>query len=251
MFGSFFKHYGKGKIVQGVNALNEAIVSFDPDGATEAAIAEMEENYDKINLEFSKVKQEWAREQGEADEMVALRDKRMLAAEHISAQMAEDPDNTALNTGLTQLLDALEEMQPDIEREVAEAVDAKEVMNELDATVKLYGEKLKTARTDMKKAANAMKKANAQAERADQKAERAKQAAGLTSSVGGLSSALEAMNKQAADAQANADASKRKADMLSPIKAEENDAVAAAMAAVAGEPAKATSAADRLAALRK
>lgn len=247
----FLKHFGKAKIVQGVQSLNEAIVSFDPDGATEAAISEMEENFDKINIEFSKTKQEYTREQAEADEILKLQSQRMSAAEHISAQLAENPNDEALNTGLNQLLDAMEEMADDVAREVEEAADAKELMDELDATVKMYGDKLKNARNDMKKASNAMKKAQAQEERADQRAERAKQAAGLSSSVGGLSSALEAMNKQASDAQANADASKRKADMLSPIKAEENDAVAAAMAAVSGTPAKSNSAADRLAALRK
>lgn len=251
MLGSFFKNYGKTKIIQGVNALNEAIVSFDPDGATEAAIQEMEENFDKINIEFSKTKQEYVREQAEADEIVKLRDQRMSAAEHISNQLAEDPDNASLNDALNQLLDAMEEMQDDIERELEEAVDAKEIMDELEVTVKMYGDKLKNARTDMKKASNSMKKAQRQEERADQRAERAKQAAGLTSSVGGISSALEAMNKKASDAQANADASKRKADMLSPITAEENDAVKAAMAAVSGEPTKASSATDRLKALRK
>lgn len=251
MFSKFLKHYGKGKIQQGIASLNDAIVSFDPEGATEAAIQEMEENFDNINKEFSKAKQEWSREQGEADAIVKLRDQRMAAAEHISGQLEADPENSQLNDALNQLLDALEEMSDDIEREVEEAVDAKEVMDELDATVKMYADKLKTARSDMKKAANTMEKAKRQEERAKDKADRAAQQAGLKSSVGGLSSALESMNRQAQEAQAGADAAKRKADLLSTTKVEENDAVAAAMAAVTGEAPKATSAKDRLAALRK
>lgn len=251
MFGKFLKHYGKGKFTQGIQSLNDAIVSFDPEGATEAAIAEMEENFDSINKEFSKTKQEWTREQGEADAIVKLRDQRMAAAEHISGQLEADPHNTQLNDALNQLLDALEEMVDDIDREVEEAADAKEVMDELDLTVKMYADKLKNARTDMKKAANAMNKAKRQEERAEDKAARAAQQAGLKSSVGGLSSALESMNRQASDAQASADAAKRKANLLSPTKAEDNDAVAAAMAAVSGEAPKPTSTKDRLAALRK
>lgn len=251
MFSKFLKHYGKGKIQQGIASLNDAIVSFDPEGATEAAIQEMEENFDNINKEFSKAKQEWSREQQEADAIVKLQDQRMAAAEHLSGQLEGDSDNTQLSDALNQLLDALEEMSDDIAREVEEAVDAKEVMNELDLTVKMYADKLKSARSDMKKAANTMQKAKRQEERAEEKAARAAQSAGLRSSVGGLSSALESMNRQAADAQANADAAKRKADLLSPIKVEENDAVAAAMAAVSGAAPKPTSATDRLAALRK
>jgi len=251
MLGKFFKHYGKSKIQQGIQSLNDAIVSFDPEGATSAAIAEMEENFDSINKEFSKAKQEWAREQKEADEIEKLRDQRMAAAEHISGQLEASPDNAQLDAALTQLLDSLEEMADDITREVEEAVDAKEVMDELDLTVKMYADKLKSARSDMKKAANSMKKAQRQEERAEEKAARAAQQAGITSSANGLSSALESMNRQAQEAQANADAAKRKAQLLGKSEVEENDAIAAAMAAVSGEAPKPTSAKDRLAALRK
>jgi len=251
MFSKFLKNYGKGKFVQGVAALNDAIVSFDPEGATEAAIAEMEENFDSINKEFSKAKQEWAREQKEADVIVELRDKRMAAAEHISGQLEGNEDNVQLNEALDQLLTALEEMSDDIDREVEEAQDAKEVMDELDATVKMYADKLKSARSDMKKAANAMSKAKRQEERAEEKASRVAEMAGIKSSVGGLSSALESMNRQAQEAQAGADAAKRKADLLSTTSVDENAAVAAAMSAVSNEAPKATSAKDRLAALRK
>jgi len=251
MLGKFFKHYGKGKIQQGIQSLNDAIVSFDPEGASEAAISEMEENFDNINKEFSKAKQEWAREQKEADEIEKLQAQRMAAAEHISGQLEGDNDNEQLNSALTQLLDSLEEMTDDIAREVEEAVDAKEVMDELDLTVKMYADKLKSARSDMKKASNMMEKAKRQEERAEEKADRAAQQAGIKNSASGLSSALESMNRQAQEAQANADAAKRKASLLGKTEVEENDAVAAAMAAVSGEAPKPTSAKDRLAALRK
>jgi chromosome segregation ATPase len=174
----------------------------------------------------------------------------MAAAEHISAQLEADPDNAQLNEALNQLVTALEDMQDDIELEVEEADDAKEMMDELEATVKMYADKLKSARTDMRRAANAMEKAKLKEERANQKADRAAVNAGLKDSVGGLSSALESMNRQAAEATASADAAIRKAELLGDSKVEENDAVAAAMAAVSGEAPKPTSARDRLAALK-
>ncbi|WP_052700119.1 hypothetical protein [Methylocucumis oryzae] len=55
----FFKHYGIQKTKELVNLLGEAIVKFDPEGATEAAIAEIEEKFDKLNLAFSKAKKTW------------------------------------------------------------------------------------------------------------------------------------------------------------------------------------------------
>lgn len=250
MFKGFFGSYGKVKIQQGIAGLNDAIVSFDPEGATEAAILDMESNFDAINKEYSKAKQEWAREQKEADVIIATRDQRMLAAEHISGQLEADPDNAQLNEALDQLLNSLESMTDDIEREVEEAQDAKEVMDELDATVKMYATKLKSARSDIKKAGNAMKKAKRKQERAEDQAARATQAAGISSSVSGLSSALESMNRQAADAQASADAATRKSELLGTSSVDENDAVAAALAAVSDNAPASSSPRDRLAALR-
>ncbi len=251
MFNNFLKNYGKKKILDGVASLNDAIVRFDPEGATEAAISEMEENFDTINVEFSKSKSIYEKEQREADEILKVQAQRMAAAEHISGQLENDPDNAQLNAALDQLLTSLEDMVDDIEIEVEEAADAKELMAELDETVKLYGAKLKSARSDMRKASNAMTKAKLKEDRAEDKAQRAAQSAGLRTSAGGISSALESMNRQAEEATAKADAAGRKAEMLGDSKVEENDAVKAAMAAVSGEAPAPTSTKDRLAALRK
>lgn len=250
MFGKFLKHYGKTKLVDGVQALNDAIVSFDPVGASEAEISSMEENFDNVNREFSRAKADWQKEQKEADEIVALYNQRVAAAEHIQTQLEADSENTQLTSALDQLVAALEEMAPDVDREKEEAADAKEVVDELEATVTMYAEKLKSARSTMKKAVNAMEKAKRQEERAEESARRASMAAGISKSASGLGSALESMNRQAEEAQARADAAARKAKLLKPVSVEENAAVAAAMNAVSGEPAAPTSAVDRLAALK-
>jgi len=251
MFAKFLQHYGKKKLMDGVQGLNDAIVSWDPEGATEAAIAEMEERFDEINKQYSQANTVWRKEDGEAKAIVAVRDQRMAAAEMLSEQLANDPTNSQIESGLNDLLTALEEMQEDIDMEVEEANDAEELMTELGETVKMYADKLKSARRDMTRASNNMAKAKAKEVRATEKAARAAQSAGLKSSSGGLSSALESMNRQAQDATDSADAATRKAELLGDKKVEENDAVAAAMAAVSGEAPKATSIADRMAALKK
>ena len=251
MINRFLKNYGKKKLMDGVNSLNDAIVSWDPEGATEAAIGEMEDKFDEINKQYSQANTVWQKENDEAVAIVKVRDQRMAAAESIAGQLEADPDNAEIEAGLNELLSALEEMQSDIEFEVEEADDAKELLDELGATVKMYADKLKNARTDMRKAANSMKKAQLQEDRAKDKAARAAEMAGLKSSAGGLSSALDSMNRQAAEATENANAAKRKAVLLGKSSVEENDVVKAAMAAASGEPAPATSVKDRLAALRK
>jgi chromosome segregation ATPase len=251
-FGNFLKHFGKGKIEGAASSLQDAIVGWDPEGATEAAISQMEENFDNINREFSKVKQDWHKEQLEADTIVALYNQRLAAAEHLQCQVtAGGSGSKKAEAGLVTLLGSLEEMQADVEIEKSEAVDAKSLMNELQQTVDMYAEKLKNSRRDIKKASNTMARAKRQEERAEATAQRAAEAAGISKSANGLGSALESMQRQANEASANADAANRKAQLLGPTVAEDNDAVKAAMAAVSGESAGPTSIADRLAALKQ
>jgi len=244
------KNYGKNTLTGISRSLGDAIVRFDPEGASEAEIESIEEMFDQVNREFSRAKTEFRKEQDEADTITALREQRLAAADHISNQLANDPDNVGLNSGLNELITALEDMQPDVERELEEAADAKEVMDELELTVNAYADKLKTARSQMKSAMRNMEKANRKAERADEKARRAAMLAGLRKDTSSLGSALESMNRQAEEALQSADAAERKAGMLGKTKVDNNEAVAAAMAAVSGAPAKPQTAAERLAALR-
>lgn len=253
MIAKFIKHYGVNQFKQLSGALNDAIVAFDPEGATEAAIAEMEENFDKVNKEYSIAVQEYKKEQAEADAITKLSDQRIAAAEHIQSQLESDPDNAQLNEALEQLVTALEEMAPDIERETDEAAYAKEVMDDLKLTVDMYAQKLKEARTALKQAAQTMDKSKRQAARAKEQANQAAMRAGLRSGGDGLCSALASMNKQAAAAEADADAAKRKARLLNPTAVNGNSAVDDAMALVSGNPSKTASAsiADRLNAFKK
>lgn len=252
MFGRFVKNYGKKKIIDGISGLRDAIVAFDPEGATEAELTTMEENFDKINQEYAKAKQDWMREKKEAEEIEALYNRRLAAAEQIQNQINANPDNAQqLNDALTQLVETLEGMAPDVEQEKEEAEDAREVMEDLDETVRLYAENLKKARSQLKAAAHAMEKAKRQEERANIKAERASRLAGLKQGGSVLGSALESMNKQAAEAQARADAATHKAELLGPAKVEENAIVKEALASVSGTPSASASISERLAALKK
>ncbi|WP_133510600.1 hypothetical protein [Candidatus Thiosymbion oneisti] len=252
MFGRFIKNYGKGKLTDAVGGLRDAIVGFDPEGATEAEIATMEENFDKVNREFSKAKQDWLREKKEADTIEDLYQQRLAAAEHIQQQLDAQPDNAdQLNAALSQLVETLESMASEVQREKEEAEDAKEVMDDLEATVKLYAENLRTARSQLKAAARTMEKAKRDEERAAVKAERAARLAGLKQNSSILGSALESMNKQAAEAQARADAAKHKAELLGPTKVEDNAIVKQALASVSGVSPTPSSISERLAALKK
>lgn len=239
----FFKHYGIQKTKDLVNLLGEAIVKFDPEGATEAAIAEIEEKFDKLNLAFSKAKKTWEKEQQEAETIVALYNQRLAAAEHLQAM----PDKAS---ALNQLLTVLEEMLPDVEREKQEAADAKQYMTELEQLVLQYAEKLKSARHTVEKAKKAMERATFLKQQAEDKAEAAKMASGLSGSASSLSSAIGHMENLAQASLAAADAANRKASLLQPVSVEDNPDIKAALDAVTGKTTTVSTLTDRLAALK-
>lgn len=240
---SFFKNYGVVKAKSLISALGEAIVKFDPEGATEAAIAEIESKFDALNLSFSKAKQSWEKENKEYLSIEALYNQRLAAAEILQ-------DDPLKANALASLVSLLEEMQPEIEREKQEAIDAKSNMDQLEVLVVQYAEKLKSARHTVEKAQKNMQRAEAQKDRAKEIASAAATAAGLSQSATGLSTALDHMNRLAEQANAEAGAATLKAKLLQPTKAEDDPDIKAALAAAAGVSADSVSIQDRLAALK-
>lgn len=241
---SFFKHYGITKAKTLINEVSGAIIAFDPEGASEAAIAEIEEKFDKLNVAFSKAKATWIKEDKEAEVIVALYNQRLAAAEHLQA----DPSKAE---ALERLVTIIEGMQGDVDREQQEAAEAKIEMNELEVVVVQFSDKLKSARNTVEKAKSAMLKANTIKERARDAESAARVAAGLSSSASGLSSALDHMNALAEKSMVEADAATRKASLLRPTKVEDDSDIKAAMLAVSGKLPAPTSIADRLALLKK
>lgn len=241
---SFFQKYGIVKAKSLVKALGEAIVKFDPEGATEAAIKEIEGKFDKLNLAYSMSKQVFQKEQNESNSILALYNQRLAAAEYLQAK----PDQAE---ALTQLLTFIENMLPDIERESQEAADAKQDMEQLGELVAQFAGKLVTARRTVETAQKEMQRANYQKERAESIAQAAATAAGLSSSSDSLSSALDHMNNLAKDAKAEADAANHKAHLLQPSKIEDSAEIKAAMDAVSGNtPSAELSIQDRINALK-
>ena len=241
---AFFKNYGVQKAKDLANLLGEAIVKFDPEGATEAAIAEIEEKFDKLNLTFSKAKQAFVKEDNEARTIIALYNQRLAAAEHLQAV----PEKAE---ALTQLVTLLETMHVDVEREKQEADEAKQYMQELEGLVKQYASKLTSARATVEHAKKAMERAKLIKEQALEKEAAAKMASGLSGSSSSLSSALDHMNHLAEQSLVAADAASRKASLLQPTVIEDNPDIKAAMAAVSGQPELSSSVQERLAALKK
>ncbi len=242
------------KANQAVTAGVEALIRWDPKSATEAELRTMEQHLDELGTQVAQARQAYDREQKEADAVAALSAQRMAAAEQLQAQAnaATDPARKAsLEKSLATLVDMLEKMAPDLQREKQDAVDAKSFLEMLEAAYTDAGGKLKAARGELERAQRDMARAAQQRQTAEQQAEAARRAAGLAQTTSSLTVALKTMQEVASKDLASADAAMSKARLLKPSKPEEDDPdIAAALAVASGKPLAPASLSERLAALR-
>ncbi|MCW2247086.1 chromosome segregation ATPase [Azospirillum fermentarium] len=241
------------KTDQAMQGAMEALVRWDPQSATEAELRTMEQHLDSLGREVAQARQSYDKEQKEADAIKALLAQRMAAAEQLQAQLdaATDPARKAsLEKSLETIVGLLEEMTPEVEREVKDAEDALSFLEMLEKNYAEAGAKLKRARSDLDRAHRDMARAEQQREVAERQAEAARRVAGLTGATSSLSVALKAMQDASAKDLAEAEAASAKAKLLTPSNPEKEDPnIAAAMAAASGKPA-ASSLSERLAALK-
>ena len=231
------------------------LVRFDPKAATEAEIRQMEEQLDNLGRELAASRMTFERERKEAEAIQQLSAQRMAAAGQLEQQMMAEADparKAGLEKSLVTLVDMLEKMTPDVERERRDAAEAAEFMELLESTYQDMGEKLRTARSELERAQRDMKAAEQRRMASERRAEAARRAAGLASATSGLSVALKAMREAAEEDLEVAEAARLKADLLQPTKPEEEDPnIAAALASVGvGASPAGTSVTSRLAMLR-
>jgi chromosome segregation ATPase len=237
-----------------VSAGMEALVRWDPKSATEAELRSMEQHLDELGRQVAQARQSYDREKREADDIQALSRQRMAAAEQLQRQTETESDpsrKAALEKSLSTLVDMLEKMAPEVDREASEAADAKDFLEQLEAAYAQAGGKLKTARSELERAQRDMARAAQQRQQAEQQAEAARRAAGLTQATSGLTVALKSMQEAAQKDLASADAASAKARLLRPTKPEQDDPnIVAAMNAASGKLPAPTNLSDRLAALK-
>ena len=252
---SFLGRFGAKQVQKVGQGVMQVLVAWDPETASQVEIAEMEKHLDGIVSQVAKARQDYNREQQEADEIVCLYNQRLAAAEKLQKDLTTAaPDKaTQIEEAISQLLGQLESMQAEVETEKQEAEEAKAFMNELEQVAQMTADKLKTARQTLEKAKRDMQKAAIEQERAADKAQRAAQVAGLRDGVSQLGSALDAMKKNANDARTKAEASNLKANLLQkPVGSTSNALIDEALKNVTSEGTeRPSSIADRLAALKK
>jgi chromosome segregation ATPase len=257
IFG-FMKSLGKQKLGDAGRSLTEAIVSWDPEAASQAEIETMIEDLDKITQEAAKARQTFQKDKQQADAARANYDRHLQAAEILNQKVeaaktaGNEADVQGLNASMDKLLKQLETLRPEVEREAQDAEEAKSVMEELEEFARMAAEKLKTARSQLEAGKRDMQRAELEKKRAQERAEQAERLSGLREETSNLGVALSAMNRQAEKSRAESAAAGMKATLLSPEKSSEDKNIDEALKAVSGEKTEPQeSFADRLAALKK
>ncbi len=257
IFG-FLSSFGKEKFGQIGQTITQKIVAWDPETASQAEIEEMIKELDKITVEAGKAKTEYEREKAEADAAQKNYDKFLAAAEilHKRLEDAQGSGNGSqaaqLEASLNKLLGELEDLRPEVERELAESQEAASYYEEVKNLAEITATKVKNARAMLDKAKRDMKRAELEKQRSAQRAEKAEKVAGLRTESSSLGVALAAMNKQAEDARASAASSDMKAKLLTTERDSADEHIKAALDEVSGvQQTKNVSFADRLASLKK
>ncbi|GAB6037277.1 hypothetical protein JCM15519_18360 [Fundidesulfovibrio butyratiphilus] len=252
---SFFKQFFIKKVEDAQTSFTRLLVEFDPETASEAEIAQLDEALTKLTHQMVGAKKAWDREQQEADEIQKNHDLRLAAAERLQAkaEAAVSPEDKAhIEASLGKLLDELEKMGPDVERELAEAVEAKQYYDELAQAVKDASQRLKTARDRLSEAKRRMDVAKVRMDRAQEQENRAKVLAGITKQASNLGAAFDAMSQKADEMETMAQVHKEKTALLTPPQPGEDPLIAQALKEASGQQDKSqASLADRLAALKK
>lgn len=241
-----------------INKVGDSLVmrlaQLDPATMSEAGMLELEQQLDSICQETARAKSDYLREQKEAETIQALFNQRMAAADHLTtaAEAATDDAKKAqINASLEKLLNQIEGMAADVDREHAEAAEAKALFEELEATSTELATQFKGARQEFEQLQRGLQKAEAQEQRANAQAERAKTLAGIKTGGNRLGTALGAMKQAQTEAENKAQAAVNKANLLKTTKLEDEDTlIADALKAASGESTTTSTAAERLAALR-
>lgn len=254
MVWRFLQHYGMNKATSVLNEFASAVVAFDPEAASQAQVAMMEAELAKLGNRLAEAEAELKREHRETLELKQSYEQYLQAARILEAKLADGGADAGVlqdtEVSLAKIIDKLEQMKPEIEREEREDQEVEAWRSELRRAFEDLGEKIRGANAKLKSARREMDMANLRRDRARDQDRRARDAAGLTSSISSLSVALDSMNQETAKVRAETEALKLKAGLLHTDRLDNDPNIAAALAAARGKAeVDRGSLSDRLAAL--
>ncbi|NJO21647.1 MAG: hypothetical protein HC868_00255 [Sphingomonadales bacterium] len=238
MVWRFLKHYGMNKATDILDEFATAVVAFDPQAASKAQVAMMEVELNKLGRRLADAEAELRREHQETLELEQSYRQYLDAAHVLQGKLdsIEDPDRQSeTEASLAKIVDRLERLKPEIEREKREDQEVEDWRAELRSSFEELGRKVRGAHDDLKSARRQMDMASLQRQRAAEQERRTKEAAGITSSIGSLSVALDAMNQETMRVRAETETLKLKAGMLQADRLDVDPIIAAALSEARGK----------------
>ena len=251
---SFLSKFIGVKADQTVNAAIETLVRFDPKGASEAQIRQMDSDLTVVSRSVAEARNIFDKENKEAIAAKRAQDERFQVSEVLVRRLETEGDpakKASIEADLNAIFADIEKFTPEVEREQREADEAGDFLKMLEKTQADAAEKLKSARAELAAAERDMQRAAIERQNATRMEAVAKQAAGIAQASGSLDTALKAMRGNAERDRVAASASKDKARLLGPKETMQSDNIKSALDEVRGTVATSTqSPAERLAALK-
>lgn len=211
---NFFKNYSKAKSEQIGEGLVNLAAALDASGVSEAAIKQKQEEHAEYVKQLVDAQTEFKREKREFDDIVALYNRKLAAAERAQSDLAANPNNTDAAAALAELLESVEKIAPRLEREKQEYEASERLMNELQQAADDVAKELLGLRQQINETKAAIKEAEVAAERERKNKEKAEKLAGLRSATNKFDTAMNALQRQAEEKQKEAAANRIAAEQL-------------------------------------
>jgi chromosome segregation ATPase len=239
---------------QATLAVTKALVQMDPEAASAADLRTMEQNLDRAGQVISKLRTDLNNEHHEFDRINRQYGELMSAAELLQNKVnaASDTDKSTLEKSLAALLNRIEHMAPELERDRKDVDATQSLLTDAEKAYQDKAKALTEARANLERARHDLQHANIEEERSQQRAQQAAIVAGLASNpLSGLTVALNTMQESATEARQRAESADMKAQALNGAKdAAIDENVAEALDEVRGQTSP-KSLSDRLTALRR
>jgi hypothetical protein len=234
------------QVNQAGESLVSALVAFDPETATEVDRDALVEKIQAVAEKFAAAKQDYDKEQND----VVVKQAQIneyLATLDIMVQQLETQQIT--QQAFDDFCVGIEEAQEQLQQEIAEAKDAKEIKDELEEILKVLTQQMNDFDRVTTKAMRDVKLAESQLEREKLKAERQQELSNLKTGLGAESTAVKKLQEIAQKAKVEAEAAKTVREIAQkPVSQAEKMAAMVAQAKQASAPT--LSAAERVAALK-
>lgn len=211
---NFWKNLGKAKGEQ----LSEGLITFaaniDPNAVSEAAVKQKQDEHDEYVRQLVDAQVDFKKEKREYDEVLALYNKKLAAAERAQAALTANPADKEAEQALIELLSSVEKVAPQLEKEKREFEQAEHLMTELQSASDAIAKELLGLREEINASKSAIKEAELNIERERKNKEKAERLAELRNSASKHDVAMNALKKQAEDKQKEADAHRIAAEQL-------------------------------------